>query len=142
MAVGEATTNSIIECLNICQDNNVFVFLDKLYRQVSGHATGQKQAPSVACQGAGRVERRALNTPRDIVFNNNQTGRILSVDKDDPIFWSVRDLLDWFRDTLMMFCACSEEIYNKPSGSLMSSTLSALVGWNLHSNFQLKQLSS
>ena len=107
VAVGEATTNSIIECLNICQDNNVFVFLDKLYRQVSGHATGQKQAPSVACQGAGRVERRALNTPRDIVFNNNQTGRILSVDKDDPIFWSVRDLLDWFKryidDVLCLF---------------------------------------
>ena len=45
---GEAYTESVIECLNICQKNNVFEFMDTLYRQVSGHATGQKQAPSVA----------------------------------------------------------------------------------------------
>ena len=95
-----------IQCLHICQDNNVFVFLDQLYRQVSGHATGQKQAPSVACQGAGRIERRALNKPREIVYND-YSGRILSRDKDDPIFWSVRDMLDWFKryidDVLSLF---------------------------------------
>ena len=28
---GEPSTDSVIECLNICQENNVFVFLDKLY---------------------------------------------------------------------------------------------------------------
>ena len=84
----------------------MFVFLDQLYRQVSGHATGQKQAPSVACQGAGRVERRALSKPREIVYNE-YPGRILSKDKDDPIFWSVRDLLEWFKryidDVLALF---------------------------------------
>jgi hypothetical protein len=103
---GEPSTDSIIECLNICQESNVFVFLDKLHRQVSGHATGQKQAPSVAYQGAGRVERRALNTPRELVFNNH-SGRILSKEKNDPLFWSVRDLLDFFKryidDVLSLF---------------------------------------
>ena len=103
---GEPSTDSVIECLNICQENNAFVFLDKLYRQVSGHATGQKQAPSVACQGAGRVERRALSTPRQLVYNTH-TGRILSKEKNDPIFWSVRDILDWFKryidDVLSLF---------------------------------------
>ena len=80
--------------------------MDKLYRQVSGHATGQKQAPSVACQGADRIERRALNKPRELV-HNTQTGRILSKDKDDPLFWSTRYLLDWFKrysdDILALF---------------------------------------
>ena len=73
---------------------------------MSGHATGQKQAPSVACQGAGRVERRALSTPRQLVYNTH-TGRILSKEKNDPIFWSVRDILDWFKryidDVLSLF---------------------------------------
>ena len=32
-------------------------FKDKLYKQKKGHATGQKQAPPVACWGAGIVER-------------------------------------------------------------------------------------
>ena len=66
----------------------------------------QKQAPSVACQGAGRVERKALNKPRDIVYNN-QPGRILSRDQNDPIFCSVRDLLEWYKryidDVLCLF---------------------------------------
>ena len=53
LAPGDPTTENVIECLNICQKNNFFQFMDKLYRQVSGHATGQKQAPSVACQGQG-----------------------------------------------------------------------------------------
>ena len=66
---------------------------------MSGHATGQKQAPSVACQGAGRIERRALNKPREIVYND-YSGRILSRGKDDPIFWSVRDMLDWFKSDI------------------------------------------
>ena len=37
---GEPSTDSVIECLNICQENNVFVFMEKVYRQVSGHAQG------------------------------------------------------------------------------------------------------
>ena len=90
----------------ICQKNNFFQFMDKLYRQVSGHATGQKQAPNVACQGAGRIERRALSMPREVVHNAH-SGRILSKDKDDKLFWSTRDLLDWFKryidDILALF---------------------------------------
>ena len=77
----------------------MFVFLDKLYRQVSGHTTRQKQAPS-------GVERRALSTPREVIYNNH-SGRILAKEKDDPLFWSVRDMLDWFKryidDVLSLF---------------------------------------
>ena len=86
MKPGEPSTDSVIECLNICQKNNLFEFMDTLYRQVSGHATGQKQAPSVACQGAGRVERKALSKPRELVYTTD-SGRILARDKDDPMFW-------------------------------------------------------
>ena len=60
----------------------------------------------MACQGAGRIERRALNKPIEIVYNDD-SGRILGRDKSDPIFWSVRDMLDWFKryidDVLSIF---------------------------------------
>ena len=83
----------------------MFEFKDQLYRQKKGHATGQKQAPPVACQGAGIVEREFLNTPRDIVFD--ESPKVLSKSSDDPIFWSVRDMAeDWSRfidDVLIFF---------------------------------------
>ena len=44
--------NELLEALDICQDNNVFEFANKLYKQKQGHGTGQKQAPPVACAEA------------------------------------------------------------------------------------------
>ena len=80
--------------------------MGKLYRQTRGSAIGQKQAPPVACLGAGIIERRVLNKPRDLIFNQ-PTGRILSKEARDPIFWSVRDLVGWFKrfidDILCLF---------------------------------------
>ena len=52
----EPTTGEVLEALDMCQQNNVFEFDGQLYRQVEGHGTGQKQAPPVACLGAGQVE--------------------------------------------------------------------------------------
>ena len=48
---GQASTENIMKCQEICQENNVFEFDGQLYRQVSGSAIGQKQAPPVACHG-------------------------------------------------------------------------------------------
>ena len=82
--------------LKICQENNVFEFMNQMYRQTSGSAIGQKQAPPVCCLGAGIIERTALNQPRYIVYNNTD-GRILSKPANDPVFWSVRDMVFWFK---------------------------------------------
>ena len=83
----------------------MFEFDGELYRQRKGHATGQKQAPPVACQGGGIVERKFLNTPRDLVFDNSS--RVLAKPSDHPVFWSVKDMAkDWSRfidDVLCLF---------------------------------------
>ena len=50
------------------EKNNIFEFMGQLYRQTSGSAIGQKQAPPVACLWAGILERKFLNKPREIVF--------------------------------------------------------------------------
>ena len=106
MEQGQPSTQNIIKCLRICQENNIFEFMNQLYRQTSGSAIGQKQAPSVACLGAGMLERRALSTPRDLVYNQ-PSGRILSKAANDPVFWSVRDLVEWYKrfidDILCLF---------------------------------------
>ena len=57
------STEELMEALDICQENNVFDFGGKLYKQKQGHATGQKQAPPVACSGAGRAEKQWLGLP-------------------------------------------------------------------------------
>ena len=77
----------MVEGLRLCQETNVFEFKDQLYRQKVGHAIGQKQAPPVACLGAGQVERKFLNLPRDIVYD--ETPGIMSRRSDDPIFYKV-----------------------------------------------------
>ena len=103
---GKPSTDNVIKCLKICQQNNIFEFMGKLYRQTKGSAIGQKQAPAVACLGAGILERKALSTPRSLVYNQ-PSGRILSKDANDPAFWSVRDLVDWYKrfidDILCLF---------------------------------------
>jgi hypothetical protein len=86
----DITKEEMLEALDICQEKNLFEFKDDLYKQKEGHATGQKQAPPVACSGAGLVEKIHLNTPRDIVFDDRS--RILSKPIDDPVFYSVQDL--------------------------------------------------
>ena len=51
---GQASTENIMKCQEIFQENNVFEFdgqLYTVYRQVSGSAIGEKQAPPVACHG-------------------------------------------------------------------------------------------
>ena len=50
---GNPSTDNVIKCLRICQENNIFEFMGKFYRQTRGSAIGQKQAPAVACLGAG-----------------------------------------------------------------------------------------
>ena len=49
----DINTEDVIEGLKLCQENNIFEFKKQLYKQKIGHATGQKQAPPVACSGAG-----------------------------------------------------------------------------------------
>ena len=44
-----------MKALDICQQNYVFEFDRQLYRQLEGHGAGQKQAPPVACLGAGQL---------------------------------------------------------------------------------------
>ena len=48
MEQGQPSTQNIIKCLKICQENNIFEFMNQLYRQTSGSSIGQKQAPPVA----------------------------------------------------------------------------------------------
>ena len=57
------SSEELMEALDICQENNVFEFAEKLYKQKQGHATGQKQAPPVACAGAGKAEQRWMEMP-------------------------------------------------------------------------------
>ena len=57
------TTDEALNALDLCQQNNVFEFDGELYRQLQGHGTGQKQAPPVACLGAGEVEEEFLSLP-------------------------------------------------------------------------------
>ena len=82
---GVMPTGTVLEGLQLCQETNVFEFKDQLYRQKIGHAIGQKQAPPVACLGAGQVERKFLNLPRDIVYD--ETPRVMSRAANDPIFY-------------------------------------------------------
>ena len=41
----DISKEELLEALDICQENNIFEFKDKLFKQKIGHATGQKQAP-------------------------------------------------------------------------------------------------
>ena len=52
-----------MEALNIFQENNVFEFDGQLFKQKKGHATGQKQAPTVACAGIGVAEEEWFSNP-------------------------------------------------------------------------------
>ena len=51
-------SDELMEALDLCQENNVFEFAEKLYKQKQGHGTGQKQAPPVACAGAAVAEQK------------------------------------------------------------------------------------
>ena len=88
---GVMPTDTVLEGLKLCHETNVFEFKDQMYRQKIGHAIGQKQAPPVVCVGAGQVERKFLNLPRDIIYDD-QPRPI-----DDPIFNKVSDMAEEFR---------------------------------------------
>ena len=89
-------TDSVMHVMHMCQQNNFMEFKDNTYRQKSGGAIGQRQSPDVACLGAGIAERVAMNFPRDIVFSD--TPHIMRRPMDDPLFWSVKDIIaKWMR---------------------------------------------
>ena len=58
----QPSTESVLKVSKMCQENNYFGFKDKIYRQTSGSAIGQRQSPDVACLGAGVAERVFINT--------------------------------------------------------------------------------
>ena len=91
---GQPSADSVINIMNMCQDNNCFEFKDNTYKQISGFAIGQKYSPPAACLGAGVAERQFHNLPRHIVYDD--TPHVMQRDKEDPILWSVRDMiLEW-----------------------------------------------
>ena len=88
---GQPAAESVIRVMKMCQENNNFQFKDANYRQTSGFAIGQKHSPPAACLGAGVAERILHNMPRDIVFDTSP--HVLRKDREDPMFWSVRDVI-------------------------------------------------
>ena len=56
------STQSLLEGLDICIENNYFSFNKKIYKQVGGVGTGVKLAPPYACLAMGQFEDLAFNT--------------------------------------------------------------------------------
>ena len=63
-------TESILEALELCLENNYFSFNKKIYQQVGGVGTGIKLAPPYACLGMGKFEKEAFKN------ENSQLHRI------------------------------------------------------------------
>jgi hypothetical protein len=92
----QPSADSVLSILNLCAENNTFQFKEKMYRQKSGFAIGQKYSPPAACLGAGVSERIFHNLPRSIVYDDTPHG--MNKDKNDCVFWSVKDMfLEWLR---------------------------------------------
>ena len=85
-------TDEFLEALEICQENNVFEFDGKLYKQKKGHATGRKQAPPVACAGAGLAEEEWLSNPQ-VAELFDQYGRY--IDDILSLFEGDEEKCDW-----------------------------------------------
>jgi hypothetical protein len=49
----QPSADSVISILNLCAENNTFQFKEKIHKQKSGFAIGQKYSPPAACLGAG-----------------------------------------------------------------------------------------
>ena len=55
-------TDSLLEGLDLCINNNYFQFNKKVYQQTGGVGTGIKLAPPYACLAMGRFESLAFNS--------------------------------------------------------------------------------
>ena len=60
-------TSSILEALEICLNNCVFTFNDKLYQQTGGVGTGIKFAPPYTCLGMGKFETEVFSQNSSLV---------------------------------------------------------------------------
>ena len=85
------STDSVMHVMHMCQESNFMEFKSDTYRQKSGGAIGQRQSPDVACLGAGVAECVEMNSPRDILYKD--TPHIMRRPTDDPMFWSVKDII-------------------------------------------------
>ena len=85
-------TDEVLEALNLCQENNVFEFGGQLYKQKKGHATGQKQAPPVACAGVGLAEKEWLSIPM-VAELFDEYGRY--IDDILSLFHGDQEMCDW-----------------------------------------------
>ena len=59
------STDSLLEGLDLCINNNYFSFDDKIYKQVGGVGTGVVCAPPYACLAMGKFEEMVFNTMSD-----------------------------------------------------------------------------
>ena len=51
----KVSTQSILEALDLCLQNNVFSFNEKKYRQKGGVGTGNKMSPPLHMPGYGQI---------------------------------------------------------------------------------------
>ena len=58
----KVSSQSILEALDLCLENNVFSFNDQNYRQKGGVGTGNKMSPPYTCLGMGKFEKSALSS--------------------------------------------------------------------------------
>ena len=61
------STESILEALRICVQNNFFQFNEKIFHQKEGVGTGMKLAPPFARLGVGELEKQFFNSNHDLV---------------------------------------------------------------------------
>ena len=87
----QVCSQSILDSLEFCLDNNYFNFGNKVYRQCGGVGTGLKLAPPYACLGVGKFEENVFNNP------NNEF-------RDSILLW--KRFID---DVLMLFKGTKEE---------------------------------
>ena len=50
--------NSLLSAVDLCLKNSIFQFNNKIYKQINGVDTGVKLAPSYACLGFGKFEKK------------------------------------------------------------------------------------
>ena len=70
----------------------MFEFGGKLYKQKKGHATGQKQAPPVACAGVGLAEKKWLSITM-VAELFDEYGRYIDVTLS--LFLGDQKMCDW-----------------------------------------------
>ena len=63
----KVNTQSILEALDLCLENNIFSFNGNKYRQKGGVGTGNKMSPPYCCLGMGKFESKALSSEFPLV---------------------------------------------------------------------------